>query len=111
MKKNRNGEWATGRNGEAPDWWGEAPERPDRRAGESDVFRRTIPLLQRACRAVMQRQTTARRDFRRIDTIRREAAGCSGPILRSFGSLAPPTLSPMSRLVVSPIRPFAPSPP
>jgi hypothetical protein len=90
-------------NGVVPDWWSEAPERPDRWAGESDAFRRMIPLIQRGCPAVMQLQTAARRDFRRLDIIHLETAGRSGPIMPSFESLVPLSLSPTRQFAFSPL--------
>jgi hypothetical protein len=47
-------------------------------------------------RAVTERQTAARRAFMPVDSIRQEAARCSGPIVGEFGSPALPSLSPLT---------------
>jgi hypothetical protein len=49
--------------------------------------------------AVIQRLTTARHVFRRIDTVRQEATSRSGSIMRSFGSLAPPNMPDEQELI------------
>jgi hypothetical protein len=50
-----------------------------------------MPIGLKARRAVTQRLATARRVFRRIDIVRQQATRCFGPIVWSFGSLAPPS--------------------
>ena len=52
-----------------------------------------IPKLDReARRAGVEREVTARRGFRRVSKVRREAIRLFGPIARSFGSLALPEI-------------------
>jgi hypothetical protein len=57
----------------------------------------SIPLITR--RAVAQRWITARRAFRHIDTLYSDPISGSGPIIGSFGSLAPPLTSIYGRRV------------
>jgi len=54
-------------------------------------------IFQKTRRAVTERLATARRVFRRIQVIRKKDIIRSGQITRTFGSLAPPKMSPLPR--------------
>ena len=101
MNNPRNGEWAKRRNGEAPDWWDEAPERsgtPSKVIGTKlldDAVRPESPPSRNIARI------TARRVLR-TDTSIVVPISLPCGYLQSFRSLAPPSLSPIRRLALSP---------
>jgi len=102
MNNPRMGEIANGRNGEGPDWWGEAPERLGTSSKEISAKLLEDAVRPKSAPSRNLARITARRVFGpNASIVVPISRPCSN--LQSFGSLAPPGLSP--------IRPFAASPP